>query len=118
MSRIGSDEVFDANIVSLQSNISYTYQCYQGSATDMFNATSSKLLPVSNLSNRLEKRHKKSNAVPKISSLIRRYFSCYDIAIGARGLGFEFRVDQVGHSVADDSPPLRRFFFGAALARR
>ena len=40
-----------------------------------------------------------------------------DIAIGAGGVRFEFRVGQIGHSVVNGSPPLRRFF-GAVLPRR
>ena len=34
----------------------------------------------------------------------------YDIAIGAGGAAFVFRAGQIGHSVANGSPPLRRFF--------
>ena len=33
-----------------------------------------------------------------------------DNAIGAKGLGFDSRADQSRHSVANGSPPLRRFF--------
>ena len=33
-----------------------------------------------------------------------------DIAIGAGGLRFDSRVSQIEHSVANDSPPLQRFF--------
>ena len=40
-----------------------------------------------------------------------------DIAIGAGGLGFENRAGLIKHSVANGSPPLRRFF-GAVLLRR
>ena len=32
------------------------------------------------------------------------------IAIGAGGLGFDSRADQIGRSIANGSPPLRRFF--------
>ena len=32
-----------------------------------------------------------------------------DIAIGARGLGFNSGAGQIGHSVANGSPPLRCF---------
>ena len=39
------------------------------------------------------------------------------IAMGARGLGFDYRAGQIGHSVANGSLPLRRFF-GAVLPRR
>ena len=39
-----------------------------------------------------------------------------DIAIGSEGLGFNFRAGQIGHSVANGSPPLR-CFFGAVLLR-
>ena len=42
--------------------------------------------------------------------------SCYDIDMGAGGLEFESRGGQAVHSVANGSPPLRRFF-GAALPR-
>ena len=37
--------------------------------------------------------------------------------IGAGGLGFHFRVGQIRQSVANGSPPLRRFF-GAMLPKR
>ena len=40
-----------------------------------------------------------------------------DIASGAGDHGFDSRVGQIGHSVANDSPLLRRFF-GAAFPRR
>ena len=40
-----------------------------------------------------------------------------DFAIDAEGLGLNSRAGQVGHSVANDSQPLRRFF-GAGLPRR
>ena len=40
-----------------------------------------------------------------------------DIAIGARGPGFCSRARQIGHIVANGSPPLR-CFFGAVLSRR
>ena len=39
-----------------------------------------------------------------------------DIAIGAGGLGFDFWAGQIGHRVANDSPPLRHFF-GAVLPK-
>ena len=39
-----------------------------------------------------------------------------DIAIDAEGLGFNSQAGQIGHSVANGSPPLRRFF-GAALPK-
>ena len=39
-----------------------------------------------------------------------------DIAIGARGLGFNFQACQVGHSVANRSSPLRRFCVVQALS--
>ena len=39
------------------------------------------------------------------------------IAIGAGGLGFGSHVDQVRRSVANGSPPLRRFF-GVVLSKR
>ena len=39
------------------------------------------------------------------------------IAIGAGGLGFDFRTHQIGHSVANSLSPLR-CFFGAVLSRR
>ena len=39
------------------------------------------------------------------------------IAIDVGGLGFDYRVGQIGHSVANGSPPLRRFF-GAVLLKR
>ena len=32
------------------------------------------------------------------------------IAISARGLGFGYGTGESGHNVADDSPPLRRFY--------
>ena len=38
-------------------------------------------------------------------------------AVGAGGLGFNFRAGQIGHSVANGSPPLR-CFFRAVLLRR
>ena len=38
----------------------------------------------------------------------------YHIAIGAGGLGFDYRAGQIGHSVAKGSTPLRRCF-GAVL---
>ena len=34
------------------------------------------------------------------------------VTIGAGGLGFESRVGQIGHSVANGSPPLQCFFRG------
>ena len=40
-----------------------------------------------------------------------------DIAIGTRGLGFDSRAIQIGHSVANGSPLMRRLF-GAVLPRR
>ena len=40
-----------------------------------------------------------------------------DIAIGARGLGFDSLAGQIGHSVASGSSPLR-LFFGPVLSRR
>ena len=40
-----------------------------------------------------------------------------DVAIDAEGLGLNSQAGQVGHSVANGSPPLWRFF-GAALLRR
>ena len=40
-----------------------------------------------------------------------------DFAIDAEGLGLNSQAGQVGHSVANGSQPLRRFF-GAALPRR
>ena len=40
-----------------------------------------------------------------------------DIAMNAGGLGFKSLADLIGNSVANDSPPLRRFF-GTVLARR
>ena len=39
------------------------------------------------------------------------------VAIGAEGLGFDSGADQIGHSVANGSPPLR-CFFGAVLPGR
>ena len=39
-----------------------------------------------------------------------------DIGIGAVDLGFDYRAGQIGYSVANGSPPLRRFF-GAVLVR-
>ena len=39
------------------------------------------------------------------------------IAIGAGGLGFDFRPGKIGHIVANDSPPLQGLF-GAVLPRR
>ena len=42
---------------------------------------------------------------------------CSDIAIGAGDLGFDSWIGQIGHSVANDSPPLQHFF-GAVLSRR
>ena len=40
-----------------------------------------------------------------------------DIVNGAGGLELDSRIGQIGYSVANDSPPLRRFF-GAVLPRR
>ena len=40
-----------------------------------------------------------------------------DIVISAEGLGFDYRAGQIGHSVANGSPPLR-CLFGAVLSRR
>ena len=40
-----------------------------------------------------------------------------DKGIDVRDMGFDSRASQVGHNVANDSPPLRRFF-GAVLSRR
>ena len=40
-----------------------------------------------------------------------------DFTINAEGLGLNFQAGQIGHSVANGSPPLRHFF-GAALPRR
>ena len=45
-----------------------------------------------------------------------RPVSSVDKSIGAGGLGFDPR-GEIGHSVANGSPPLRRSF-GAVLARR
>ena len=39
------------------------------------------------------------------------------VAIGAGGLGFDSLAGQIGHSVADASPSLRRFF-GTEFRRR
>ena len=36
---------------------------------------------------------------------------------GAGGLRFKSRVGQIGHSVANGSPPLRHFFEGSCVAR-
>ena len=36
--------------------------------------------------------------------------STVDMAIGAGGLGFDSRADQIRHSVANCSPSLQRFF--------
>ena len=42
------------------------------------------------------------------------YFDILDqnVAIGAGSLGFDSRIDQIGHSIANGSPPLRRFLEG------
>ena len=40
-----------------------------------------------------------------------------DIAIGTEGLGFDYWADQIGHTAANGSPPLR-CFTGALLSRR
>ena len=40
-----------------------------------------------------------------------------DFAIDAEGLGLNSQAGQIGHSVANGSQPLRRFF-GAGLPRR
>ena len=40
-----------------------------------------------------------------------------DLVIGARDLGFDSRASQIGHSVANGSPPLRRFCVALALSR-
>ena len=39
------------------------------------------------------------------------------MAFGAGDQGFDSRAGQIEHSVANDSPPLRRFY-GAVLSRR
>ena len=39
------------------------------------------------------------------------------LASGTGGLGFDYRDDRIGQSVANGSPPLRRFF-GSVLPRR
>ena len=36
---------------------------------------------------------------------------------GAGGLRFKFRAGQIGHSVANGSPPLRHFFQRSCVAR-
>ena len=43
-------------------------------------------------------------------SLSARELSCKTSLIGARGLGFDYRVGQIGRSVANGLPLLRRFF--------
>ena len=43
--------------------------------------------------------------------------SVKDVAIDAKGLWFNSQAGQIGHSVANGSPPLCRFF-GAVLSRR
>ena len=42
------------------------------------------------------------------------YFDILDqnVAIGAESLGFDSRIGQIGHSIANGSPPLRRFLKG------
>ena len=42
------------------------------------------------------------------------YFDILDqnVAIGAGSLGFDSRIGQVGHGIANGSPPLRRFLEG------
>ena len=42
------------------------------------------------------------------------YFDILDqnVAIGAGSLGFDSRIGQIGHSIANGSPPLRRFLEG------
>ena len=62
---------------------------------------------------RLSYQNEVSRLVAKIT-MCERGLSCTDIAIGSGGLGFYSRAGQIGHSVANGSPPLRRFF-GAAL---
>ena len=47
----------------------------------------------------------------------RLYRGVKDVAIDAEGLRFNFQAGQIGHSIANGSPPLRRFFV-AALSRR
>ena len=37
-----------------------------------------------------------------------------DIAVGSEGLGLDYRAGRIGHSVANGSSPLQRFF-GAVL---
>ena len=39
-----------------------------------------------------------------------------DFAIDAEGLGFNSQAGQIGHSVANGSPPMRRFFGANAQA--
>ena len=41
----------------------------------------------------------------------------FDVAIAAGGLRFDYRLDQIGHSVVSCSPLLRHFF-GAVLNKR
>ena len=43
--------------------------------------------------------------------------SAEDVAIDAEDLRFNFQTGQIGHSVANGSPPLRRFF-GPVLPKR
>ena len=47
---------------------------------------------------------------PNAFYFVGRNLSCYDIAIGARGLGFVPWADQIGHSVARDSAPQHAVF--------
>ena len=41
-----------------------------------------------------------------------------DIAIAGGRLGFDSLADQIGHSVANNSPPLQRFFCAAQAQTR
>ena len=64
------------------------------------------------LARQFEGRHSK---VSKVSLRLSWWFK--DIALGTEGLGFDSRVGQIEHLVANGWPPLR-CFFGAVLRRR
>ena len=54
----------------------------------------------------------KANSLKLTAKLIAK-----DIAIVAGGLGFDYGASQIGHTVANGSPPLRRFFGAVCVAQ-
>ena len=70
------------------------------------------------------KRQHNISVQPKVQLIARplltlstAWLMVQDIAMGEGDLGFDFRAGQIGHSVANGLPPLRRFV-GAVLLRR